>query len=501
MMAREKKRTKWSISLQFALIFASVLIGIVAFFLLVNTTFLERFYIRNKGDALKRAYAKVESAIESSSLDSEEFDRELNDATLRYNIDIIIIDVDSQTVKYKGKDQEAMKIAIWDKVFMGDKMPEGDVVVEQTEKYRLSITEDRRTHIGYIEMWGFLSNDNVFLMRSALQSIEESARITNRFLEGIGLIALILGIIIILILSRTVTRPILELADISDRMRKLDFDARYEGKQKNEIGLLGNNINKMSEALESTISELKVANVKLKQDIEKKEKLDEMKSEFMSNVSHELKTPISIIQGYAEGLVEGISDDKESRDYYCSVILDEANKMNTMVKRLLTLNEIESGGDNVNMERFDIVTMIKNRIQATELLLKQNDIDIIFDEKMPIYVWGDEFKAEEVFTNYLSNAITHCSGEKKINVIIQKKDDRIRVSVFNTGELIPEESIEHLFEKFYKIDKARTREYGGSGIGLSIVKAIQDSIGQGYGVINRDDGVEFWFEMEQAQTA
>ena len=130
-----------------------------------------------------------------------------------------------------------------------------------------------------------------------------------------------------------------------------------------------------------------------------------------------------------------------------------------------------------------------------------NDIYIIFDEKMPIYVWGDEFKAEEVFTNYLSNAITHCSGEKKINVIIQKKDDRIRVSVFNTGELIPEESIEHLFEKFYKIDKARTREYGGSGIGLSIVKAIQDSIGQGYGVINRDDGVEFWFEMEQAQTA
>ena len=163
MMAREKKRTKWSISLQFALIFASVLIGIVAFFLLVNTTFLERFYIRNKGDALKRAYAKVESAIESSSLDSEEFDRELNDATLRYNIDIIIIDVDSQTVKYKGKDQEAMKIAIWDKVFMGDKLPEGDIVVEQTEKYRLSITEDRRTHIGYIEMWGFLSNDNVFL--------------------------------------------------------------------------------------------------------------------------------------------------------------------------------------------------------------------------------------------------------------------------------------------------------------------------------------------------
>ena len=500
-MAKEKKRTKWSISLQFALIFASVLIGIIAFFLLVNTTFLERFYISNKGDALKRAYDKVESAIESSSLESDEFDAELNDAALRYNIDIIIVDVDSQTVKYKGKDQEAMKIAIWDKVFMGDKLPETDTVVEQTEKYRLSITSDRRTGIGYIEMWGFLSNDNIFLMRSALQSIEESARITNRFLEAIGLIALVLGIIIILILSRKVTKPILELADISDRMRKLDFDARYEGRQKNEIGLLGDNINKMSEALETTISELKVANVKLKQDIEKKEKMDEMRSEFMSNVSHELKTPISIIQGYAEGLAEGISDDKESRDYYCSVILDEANKMNSMVKRLLTLNEIESGGDNVSMERFDIVTMMKNRIQATELLVKQNDIDIIFNENKPIYVWGDEFKTEEVFTNYLSNAITHCSGEKRISIEAKSIDDRVRISVFNTGDLIPEDSIEHLFEKFYKVDKARTREYGGSGIGLSIVKAVQDSIGQGYGVINKEDGVEFWFEMEKAQTS
>lgn len=153
------------------------------------------------------------------------------------------------------------------------------------------------------------------------------------------------------------------------------------------------------------------------------------------------------------------------------------------------------------MERFDIVTMMKNRIQATELLVKQNDIDIIFNENKPIYVWGDEFKTEEVFTNYLSNAITHCSGEKRISIEAKSIDDRVRISVFNTGDLIPEDSIEHLFEKFYKVDKARTREYGGSGIGLSIVKAVQDSIGQGYGVINKEDGVEFWFEMEKAQTS
>ena len=174
--------------------------------------------------------------------------------------------------------------------------------------------------------------------------------------------------------------------------------------------------------------------------------------------------------------------------------------MRTMVKRLLTLNELEFGEDNVNMERFDIVTMIRNRLQAAELIIKQNDINIIFNENMPIYVWGDEFRAEEVFTNYLSNAITHCSGEKKIEIKLECNTPDVRIWVSNTGENIPEESLEHLFEKFYKVDKARTRDYGGSGIGLSIVKAIQDSIGKQCGVKNLENGVSFWFDMEQAQT-
>ena len=492
-----KKRTKISISWQFALIFALLTIGTIFFFLVVNTIFLKRFYIYNKEKALRDAYASVEAAAVNSSLDSEEFDQKLTSTVLRYNIDVIVVDVDSEMVAFKCKDLESMKLALWDKVFMEENIPEQ--VVEQTENYKLSITTDRRTGIEYIEMWGYLSNENIFLMRSALQSIEESARITNKFMENVGLLAIVIGTIIILLLSRRIAKPILELADISDRVRNLDFEARYEGHQKNEIGLLGHNINKMSEELKQTISELKVANVKLKQDIEKKEKLEEMRSEFLSNVSHELKTPISIIQGYAEGLSEGISEDKESRDYYCSVILDEAGKMNTMVKRLLTLNELEFGQDNVNMERFDIVTLINNRLQAADIMIKQNDINVIFESKMPIYVWGDEFKAEEVFTNYLSNAINHCSGEKRIEIKIDSDEEKAKISVFNTGENIPEDSIGHIFEKFFKVDKARTREYGGSGIGLSIVKAIQEMIGQGYGVINQKGGVLFWFEMEAAK--
>ena len=196
-------------------------------------------------------------------------------------------------------------------------------------------------------------------------------------------------------------------------------------------------------------------------------------------------------------LKEGINDDAESREFYCDVIIDEAAKMNNMVKKLLTLNHLEFGNDVISLERFDIVALIKNYIQSVEILAKQKDIQIRF-ENMPsaVYVWADEFKVEEVFGNYFSNAIHYASGNKIIDVKLVRMGKSVRVSVFNTGEPIPEESIPHLWEKFYKVDKARTREYGGSGIGLSIVKAIMESMNQAYGVTNYDNGVAFWFELE-----
>ncbi len=492
------KKTKVSIRLQFEFIFASLMLFTIVFFLLANTTFLEKFYIRDKEDALKAVYRDIEKAADSSELQTDAFDDQLDSIALKYNIDIIIVDVDSKTVIAKGKDPEGMKRAIWDKVFAIERAKDSATIVEQTEDYQLLMSVDRMSGAEYIELWGMLQNDNIFMMRSAIQSIEETARITNVFLIYIGGTVLIIGLIVVSLVARKVSKPILELAEISEKMGELDFEARYTGKQNNEIGLLGDNINKMSQTLENTISELKVANIELQKDIEKKEQLEEMRSEFLSNVSHELKTPIALIQGYAEGLVEGISEDKESRDYYCGVILDEADKMNAMVKKLLTLNELEFGSENIAMERFDIVTLIKNRIQATGLLAKQKEFTIIFSENEPIYVWGDEFKAEEVLTNYISNAVNHCAGENLIKISISKIEKNIRISVFNTGERIPEDSIEHLFEKFYKVDKARTRAYGGSGIGLSIVKAIQNAIHQSYGVRNEENGVTFWFDMELA---
>ena len=300
-----------------------------------------------------------------------------------------------------------------------------------------------------------------------------------------------------MVVTRRITRPISELTELSRKMSDLDFEARYESKVGNEIDVLGDNFNRMSSQLETTISELKSANNELQRDIEDKIKIDKMRKEFLDNVSHELKTPIALIQGYAEGLKENISDDPESREFYCDVIMDEAAKMNKLVKNLLTLNQLESGKDAVVMERFDIVSLIRGVLQTMNIMIGQKEAKVIFEAEKPVYVWADEFKIEEVVTNYVSNALNHLEGEKEIEIKLQDEDNRVKISVFNTGTPIPEADVPNLWNKFYKVDKARTREYGGSGIGLSIVKAIMESMNQEYGVQNFDNGVEFWFTLDR----
>ena len=333
-------------------------------------------------------------------------------------------------------------------------------------------------------------------MQSPLASIQESASLANRFLIYLGVIGIVIGGLLIWLFSRRITQPVMELAGLSQEMANLNFEAKYTRGGEDEIGILGRNFNRMSAQLEKTVSELKSANNQLQKDIEQKEKIEDMRNEFLGNVSHELKTPIALIQGYAEGLKEGISDDPESREFYCDVIMDEAGKMNRMVKNLLTLNQLEFGNDEVQFERFDIVRLVKGVIASCEILVQQAEAEVDFIADDCLYVWADEFKTEQVVRNYLTNAVHHVENEKRIEVRIASEDGKARVSVFNSGKPIPEEDIPKLWDKFYKVDKAHTREYGGNGIGLSIVKAIMESFHQKYGVKNFENGVEFWFELD-----
>jgi signal transduction histidine kinase len=420
---------------------------------------------------------------------------ELDELCFQNNIAVIVLNFDSEALYASRNAGRELQDSII-KYFLSIYMEGFDKIQNNTPQ----VTPD---HLGnlqngrYMEMFGTLKNGYFYAGRTPIESIEESADIANRFLAYVGSVMVILSGILIWLISRRITKPILELAKISERMTHLDFEVKYKGNHShNETALLGENINTLSETLETTIRDLKTANNELKHDIEKKEKIDEMRKEFLSNVSHELKTPIALIQGYAEGLREGINEDPESRDFYCEVIMDEAAKMNTMVQKLMTLNQLEFGNDMIHMERFDITALVRDYIQSAAILTKQSEITVKMYEYPPIYVWGDAFKIEEVFMNYFTNALHYCSCEKLIEVTLTRRENKIRIGVFNTGEPIPEESMGQLWDKFYKVDKARTREYGGSGIGLSIVKAIMEAMNQQYGVQNYNNGVQFWFELD-----
>ena len=491
----ENRFMKYSIKRQFAGIFGLLMVGTILFCWFINNTFLERYYMKDKQKALLETYQVLNRASNEDKIGTDEFDIEFQKICGRYNVSFILLDAKSKTLKTSTPDYSTLSRRLLNNLFEQN-YEDNDRLLQKGEKYEMQIATDDRINTDFLEMWGVLENGDLFLLRCPLESIRESVNLANRFLAYVGFGAAIVSAVIVLIISGKITKPIKALTEISERMIHLDFEAKYTGKSKTEIALLGQNINELSCTLEQTISELKSANNELQRDIEKKNKIDEMRKEFLSNVSHELKTPIALIQGYAEGLKEGISDDEESRDFYCEVIMDEASKMNNMVKKLLTLNQLEFGNDNVTMERFDIVSLIKNYLQSAEILCRQKDVKVIMKEYQPIYVWADEFMVEEVFGNYFSNAMNHVADDKVIDVKLLVKEKTVRISVFNTGEPIPEESISHIWEKFYKVDKARTREYGGSGVGLSIVKAIMDALNREYGVENYNNGVEFWFELE-----
>lgn len=370
----------------------------------------------------------------------------------------------------------------------------------ENERYILQQVFVSRLNASYIYLLGTMDNGDYIMLRSSIESIEESAQISNQFFVYVTICVCIISFLAMLSISQRFTGEILDLAKIARKMSHLDFEEKYDVTTEDEIGILGESINTLSETLEKTLGELKSANVQLKRELDQKVQIDEMRKEFLSNVSHELKTPIALIQGYAEGLQENINDDEESRAFYCEVIMDEASKMNVLVKKLLDLNQIEFGNETIHMEHFDIVSTIGNILANSEILFKQKEAALKFNASHPIYVWGDVYMVEEAFTNYMSNALNHIDGDRIIEVSVITRGDLAFISVFNTGTPIPEADIEQIWTKFYKVDKARTREYGGSGVGLSIVKATMERLGQRYGVLNRENGVEFWFTLDASNT-
>lgn len=478
---------------------------IIFFTWAVNIGGLEKFYMWRKLNEIVRVYDELNEVVmnieESGENISDDADDKLHSIVRNssdyYNITIAVIDsITNNAIVTSERDGDELLEKVHDFLFSSNGKNNTEIL-RQTDNYKIIYKDYDKKAGASLGFMGFCNdNQTMIIMSTPLENMRLNVSAANRFMSYAGIAALVIGIVLIFFLTGRITKPILELAALSKKMGSLDFSCRYEGQTDDEVGILGSNMNAMADKLEETITKLKNANLELEADIKKKEEIDKMRKDFIANVSHELKTPIALIQGYAEGLSDGLCEDEESRKYYTGVIIDEANKMNSMVKQLLTLSSLESGEQDIELEHINLTELIKAVIAKTAILLGDKKADIIFDDSKDMYVWCDEYKIEEVVTNYISNAIHHVNDGGRIEISQIKKDGRLVTYVYNSGSNIPDEDIAHIWDKFYKVDKAHSREYGGTGIGLSIVKAIMDAHGMDCGVENINGGVRFWFELD-----
>ena len=486
-----------SVRVKLFMVLSLIVLLIIIFLILVNNFVFGQFFLYSKTNSLKSAYKKInEFYNDSQGIDIEQ---QLEKIAINNNFDILIKDNQNINVYTSSKDFFST-LGQMNEMARRTRI-ESSEIVENGDNYTIRRIQDNKNGITYILLSAILDNGYLLYIRIPITVIEESVKISNHFLYLMAGLTILIAAVVVSYVSRKFGAPITELNDIAKRMSNLDFSKKYKSTDvDDEINNLGKSINIMSDKLEKTIKQLRETNIELEKDIEEKSQIDEMRKSFISDVSHELKTPIALIQGYSEGLLENVNSDEESRRFYAEVILDETNKMDRLVKQLLELMKLEYGKREFHDKEFNIVELQKEVVRKSQVILDEKHVEIKLDTVEEINVFADDFYIEQVMSNYLTNAIKHVkevNGEKYILIKneVDKEKNKVRIRVFNTGDNIDEENITRIWNRFYKIDESRKREDGGSGIGLSFVKAIMSNYGNVYGVDNKENGVEFYIEL------
>lgn len=350
---------------------------------------------------------------------------------------------------------------------------------------------DRKTMI----LIGRVFGNQYLIAEKSLEIVYESSNIAERFIIVSSIGTFVIGSIIVYFLSRRLTKPIIYINHVVQEIANLNFDKKVEKTTEDELGVLGESINLISDKLSSVLKELRQSNAKLKEDIEKERRLEKMRRKFVSSVSHELKTPISMIQGYADGLKFNIARNAEDREYYCDVIIDETDKMDHLVKDLLDLSSYESGVFKIVKSTFDLTELVQETMNKYGKVFQSKNIRFDFDFKEKCLIDADKLRIEQVITNFISNAEKHVSENGCVKIEIMKTESHLYLSVFNTGEPIPSFELQNIWTSFYKIDEKGKKTSIGTGLGLAIVKAIIDLHKGTCGADNVEGGVKLWIEI------
>jgi len=478
-----------------------VILFVISALWLANTFMLEPYYMKTKKDQLIKSRDSINSFGVSDYGDKVDF---LVDIGNELNTMILIFNDSGETVYTTHLiPQEPGDFApvIDARRVPPSRKPLETIYIEEIDPdTEIELAKDRMGGQRFLSLKSTLDNGFTLHMSIPVSSIESSVSIVNGFLMVVALISSILALVIAFVISRRFTGSILQMNRITKKMKSLDFSERCEICSKDEFGQLAGSIDDLSESLDSTLKELGEKNEALKKEIEHKKVVEEMRKQFITNVSHELKTPLSLIQGYAEGLELNVASGEEKRNFYCSVIREETEKMGRLVKDLLDLSMMETGNFTLYKREFCIDELIRKVTGKFEKVSLESGIELAYVEGEKTFVHADSFRTEQILTNYLDNAMHHVDERKEIRVLKDIQGDSVIVTVFNSGQNIPREESEKIWTSFYRSDNARTRDEERYGIGLSIVKAICDLDGKSRGFVNLPDGVEFFFELERARS-
>ncbi|MEK4894089.1 HAMP domain-containing sensor histidine kinase [Bacillus sp. FSL M7-0996] len=325
---------------------------------------------------------------------------------------------------------------------------------------------------------------------SSLQPITKATDIMSDYYVYIIAFVLVLSLIVSFYYSRIITKPLLKINEATKKIMEFEFEDQLSIKSKNEIGELSSNINQLSERMEGYINQLK-------EDLEREKQLEQTRKDFIAGVSHELKTPLSVMQVSASMLQDGFAP--EMNQYYWEALDKEIEKMNILIDEMLNLAKYESGTYQIQMEQVSIGDLIQQaekdlhtQIDEKSLQIKMNIDDV--------RVKGKANLLEQVITNLFTNAIRYTDSRRMIVIEVIEEEHGVYIGFENKGSHIAEENIEKIWDQFYRVDKSRKRVCGGTGLGLSIVKNIFELHAAEYGVTNTEDGVLFYFRLEKWDT-
>lgn len=464
--------------------------------LILGQLFMERIYVMQKESELISIYHSI------SGMDFRQEDSNLKRmAEIEYkNISVVIVDPDTKEILYNTRANDILpEAAVYDLILE----TRTGLYNASDEPYYIDYQEDETTTTSgasivmgkMIVLGAKMENGGMLRLSTPYEPIAAAASVAIRFYSFAGVIALLILLIFVSRTTDSIIRPVQEMMEVSRRISRLDFSQKCKIEMNNEIGDLAAGINEMSDILQDRTHALVEANEKLRQDIEEREKIEQARKNLISNISHDLKTPIALISGYAQGLKSGMAKSPEQVQEYYDIISDEADKMEDLILRLLELSRLESGTAQVIMEEFDVSETIDNVVNMFKLTAEQGGITIKTCYEKEIYVSSDYQSVNQTLLNYVQNAISHTTGDKRVEISIEK-GERVRISVFNTCDPIPVEELERIWDSFYKLDKSRVRSKGGSGLGLAIVRENMRLLSMPYGANQTENGIIFWIELE-----